>query len=100
MWYVYIIRSVASNDQEYTGSTSNLRQRIDDHNAGKSRHTCKYAPWELLWYCAFQQKMRALEFERYLKSHSGRAFAAKRLTGPKRDRAVAFGMQPPESTSF
>jgi len=80
MWYVYIIRSLTSDNQEYTGSTSNFRQRLADHNAGKSRHTAKYVPWELLWYCAFPEKMRAIEFEKYLKSHSGRAFATKRLT--------------------
>jgi putative endonuclease len=79
MWYVYIIRSVGHSDQEYTGATENLKQRIGDHNAGKSAHTAKYKPWKLLWYSAFPDKMTALEFEKYLKSHSGRAFAKKRL---------------------
>jgi hypothetical protein len=36
-------------------------------------------PWVLLWYGAFREKHAALEFETYLKSHSGRAFAKKRL---------------------
>ena len=79
MWYVYIIRSVSSPNQEYTGATEDLRQRIADHNAGKSSHTAKFRPWELLWYCSFPDKMMALTFEKYLKSHSGRAFAKKRL---------------------
>ena len=79
MWYVYIIRSVSSPDQEYTGSTADLKRRMTDHNAGKSPHTSKFIPWELAWYCAFQNTHRALAFEKYLKSHSGRAFAKKRL---------------------
>lgn len=79
MWYVYIIRSVNFPDQEYTGASEDLKQRIADHNAGKSTHTAKFAPWELVWYCAFADKMKALKFEKYLKSHSGRAFANKRL---------------------
>ena len=79
MWYVYIIRSLAFSDQEYTGATENLKQRLADHNAGKSAHTAKFMPWELIWYSAFSDKYKALEFERYLKSHSGRAFASKRL---------------------
>jgi predicted GIY-YIG superfamily endonuclease len=79
MWYVYIIRSVAFPEQEYTGATLDLRRRISDHNAGKSSHTTKFKPWTLIWYCAFRDKYKALEFERYLKSHSGRAFAKKRL---------------------
>lgn len=29
---------------------------------------------------SFPDKYKALEFEKYLKSHSGRAFAKKRLT--------------------
>ncbi|MFC2952606.1 GIY-YIG nuclease family protein [Marinicaulis aureus] len=81
MWYVYIIRSVASPEQEYTGATENLKQRMADHNAGKSSHTAKYAPWEILWYSAFPDKLKALAFEKYLKSHSGRAFTKKRLIG-------------------
>lgn len=79
MWYVYILRSRSSPEQEYTGASENLRERIAAHNAGKSPHTAKYRPWRLLWYCAFPDKEIALAFERYLKSHSGRAFAKKRL---------------------
>jgi len=79
MWYVYIIRSINFPEQEYIGATSNLKRRLPEHNAGKSAHTAKFKPWELVCYCAFRAKMRALEFETYLKSHSGRAFAKKRL---------------------
>jgi predicted GIY-YIG superfamily endonuclease len=79
VWYVYIIRSVSSPLQEYTGTTADLRQRLLDHNTGKSTHTAKYRPWEVIWYSAFQDKYKALEFEKYLKSHSGRAFAKKAI---------------------
>ena len=89
MWYVYIIRSVSDPAQEYTGATADLRQRIADHNARKSTHTAKYAPWKLVWYCAFPEKMSALAFETYLKSHSGRAFAKKRLTSAIAPRSDA-----------
>jgi putative endonuclease len=79
MFYVYIIRSLSSPDQEYTGFSEDLKQRIKDHNSGKSSYTSKYLPWKLVWYSAFPAKETALAFEAYLKSHSGRAFAAKRL---------------------
>jgi predicted GIY-YIG superfamily endonuclease len=79
LWYVYIIRSAAFPEEEYTGATADLKQRMAAHNAGKSTHTAKYGPWTLVWYCAFLDKHKALEFEKYLKSHSGRAFAKKRL---------------------
>ena len=80
LWYVYIIRSATSPEQEYIGATADLKRRMTDHNAGKSSHTAKFIPWELMWYSAFSDKYRALEFEKYLKSHSDRAFAKKRLT--------------------
>ena len=79
MWYVYIVRSVNNPDPEYIGATSDLRRRLSDHNAGKSAHTAKFKPWQLTWYCAFPDKYKALAFEKYLKSHSGRAFAKKRF---------------------
>jgi putative endonuclease len=79
MWYVYIIRSTSSPGQSYVGATADLKQRIADHNAGKSTHTAKFMPWDLIWYSAFADKFRALAFEKYLKSHSGKAFANKRL---------------------
>ena len=80
MGYVYIIRRVGFPEQEHTGATADLRQRLEDHNTGKSAHTSKFAPWELKCYVALPDKQRAIELERYLKSHSGRAFAKKRLT--------------------
>ena len=80
MWYVYIIRSTISPEHDYVGATTDLTRRIADHNAGKSNHTAKFIPWKLVWYSAFPDKYKALEFEKYMKSHSGRAFAKKRLT--------------------
>jgi len=80
MWYVYIIRSANFPDQEYTGASEDPKQRLTDHNAGRSAHTAKYKPWKLVWYCAFPDNYKALAFEKYLKSHSGHAFAKKRLT--------------------
>ena len=81
MWYVYIIRSISHPEQEYVGTTADLKRRLPEHNAGRSAHTAKFKPWQLVWYCAFPDKFKALEFEKYLKSHSGRAFAKKRLSG-------------------
>ncbi|MFN4025311.1 MAG: GIY-YIG nuclease family protein [Hyphomonas sp.] len=78
-WYVYIIRSQSTPGQIYIGASGDLKQRIADHNASKSPHTAKYVPWKMEWYCAFPDKHAALAFEKYLKSHSGRAFARKRL---------------------
>src|SRR5438045_171539 len=69
MWYVYIIRSIEFPDQEYIGATEDLKRRLPEHNAGRSAHTAKFKPWQLVWYCAFPDKYKALAFEKYLKSH-------------------------------
>jgi predicted GIY-YIG superfamily endonuclease len=79
MYYVYIIRSMANSRRIYIGATEDLKQRLADNNAGKSPHTAKFMPWELECYVTFPEKQRAYDFEKYLKSHSGRAFASKRL---------------------
>ena len=79
MWYVYILRSIAAPEQEYTGATTDLERRLADHNAGRSAHTAKFRPWQVVCHSAFPEKQKALDFEKYLKSHSGRAFAKKRL---------------------
>jgi putative endonuclease len=79
MKYVYLIQSVPYPDRRYVGITSNVTRRIRDHNEGKSHHTAKYKPWDLVTYIAFSDEKRAAVFERYLKTGSGRAFANKRL---------------------
>ena len=79
MCYVYLLQSEAFAGQRYVGMTSDLRQRLTEHNAGKSSHTSKYVPWKLVTYIAFSDDQKAEAFERYLKSGSGHAFAKKRL---------------------
>lgn len=61
------------------GLTDDLRNRLKEHNAGESTHTRKYLPWRLVTYVAFSDEQKAISFERYLKTASGRAFTNKRL---------------------
>jgi putative endonuclease len=79
MYYVYLIKSLSTTRQRYVGITTNLEQRLREHNAGKSVHTSKFKPWKLTTYVAFTDGAKAEAFERYLKSGSGHAFARKRL---------------------
>jgi predicted GIY-YIG superfamily endonuclease len=79
MKYVYLLQSLAIPTQRYTGVTGDLEERLRAHNAGASTHTAKYRPWKLVTYLCFQDDQRALDFERYLKTGSGQAFANKRL---------------------
>ncbi len=79
MKYVYLLESIAFPEENYVGLTDDLRARLDTHNAGRSPHTAKFKPWRLVTYIAFSDDTKAIAFERYLKSASGRAFAKKRL---------------------
>jgi len=79
MFYVYLIQSQEFPGQRYVGFTADLKQRLVTHNTGGSKHTAKYKPWKLVSYHAFVSKRRAQEFEYYLKTGSGKAFANKRF---------------------
>lgn len=79
MHYVYLLESEQIAGERYVGMSSDLKQRIAEHNAGKSPHTAKFRPWRLVSYVAFSDPTKALAFERYLKSGSGHAFARRRL---------------------
>ncbi|MFZ2029073.1 MAG: GIY-YIG nuclease family protein [Vitreimonas sp.] len=79
MFYVYMLRSEIHPNERYTGFTTNLEQRLKKHNEGASIHTAKHKPWRLVSSLAFENERRACEFERYLKSGSGKAFANKRF---------------------
>jgi predicted GIY-YIG superfamily endonuclease len=79
LFWVYIIQSQARLERYYTGFTEDLDARLRDHNAGKLPNTARYAPWRMKTAIAFTDRDQALDFERYLKTSSGRAFAKKRL---------------------
>jgi predicted GIY-YIG superfamily endonuclease len=79
MKYVYLLESIDFPNQSYVGLADDLRARLGAHNAGQSAHTSKFKPWRLVTYIAFSDPAKAVAFERYLKSPSGRAFAKKRL---------------------
>lgn len=76
MHFVYVLESFDGHHW-YVGVTDNPERRLVEHNAGQSIHTNKYRPWKMRTYVTFIDRKRAEEFERYLKSHSGRAFTAK-----------------------
>ncbi len=77
--YVYILRSLADTNRHYVGLTSNLDARLKKHNDGGCIHTAKFRPWRIETAVAFRSENKAIAFEQYLKSHSGRAFAKKHL---------------------
>ena len=79
MYYVYILQSINFQKQFYAGFSENINSRLDEHNKGKSINTNKFKPWKMIYYCVFNDKKKALNFEKYLKTASGIAFRNKRL---------------------
>jgi len=75
--YVYMLQSLDEPDRYYVGMTEDLSGRLSAHNARKVPHTSKFAPWQIETAVAFRDRSKAVAFEKYLKSHSGRAFAKK-----------------------
>ena len=74
MHYVYILQCV---DGFYVGCTDNLKERMKRHRSGHVQSTKHRQPVMLKNYFAFDDKYKAFEFEKYLKSASGRAFTKK-----------------------
>ena len=74
MKYVYVLVSTSAPDRTYVGVTRDLPRRLKEHDAGKCKHTRKYAPWTCLVALRFAKDATADRFERYLKAGSGRAF--------------------------
>ena len=77
-YYTYILLSLKSHIF-YFGSTNNIENRLKLHNSGRVRFTRPHIPWKLVWYGSFQTEKEARDFELYLKSGAGKAFAYKRL---------------------
>ena len=74
---VYLLQSDRDPARHYVGVTSNLGNRLDAHNAGQNSHTAEHRPWHVLVHLEFRTEQAALDFEKYLKSGSGRAFAKR-----------------------
>ena len=77
MYYVYILR--LKDKTFYIGYSSNLKQRVATHQKGEISQTKNLLSVKLAFYAAFESKLKALQFEKYLKTTSGWAFRNKRL---------------------
>lgn len=73
--FVYILRSDVNPSRHYVGVTSDVRRRLEKHNHAPNGYTVHSRPWSLVVSMEFGPQAAALNFEKYLKSGSGRAFA-------------------------
>ena len=70
MFYVYVLKG--DDGQHYVGYSSDLKQRIKQHQSGNNEST-KYQSWELIYYEAYKTEAQARDRERKLKHH-GRVY--------------------------
>jgi putative endonuclease len=78
MFYVYVLIS-DTDGQLYTGSTTDLKRRLLEHDAGKVRSTTKRRPLSLLYYEACLNESNARRREKYLKTGMGKRYLKQRL---------------------
>lgn len=71
MYYIYCLQC---EDGYYIGCTQDLKDRLERHEKGQILATANRLPIHLHFYFVIQDKNKAFEFEKYLKSGSGRAF--------------------------
>jgi putative endonuclease len=72
--------SEADNDW-YTGTAADLRQRVKQHSEGRVRSTASRRPFRLIYYEACLERTDAYRRERFLKSGKGKRFIRNRLAG-------------------
>ncbi len=61
MYYVYVLQS--EKGKKYIGYTQNMRERLEQHNAGKSAYT-KGSKWELIYFEGYRTEAQARRRER------------------------------------
>jgi putative endonuclease len=76
-YHVYLIISDGYPDKFYKGFTTNIAKQLSEHNQGKVKSIAAYRPWCMQTVISFDSEKRAHVIEKYLKSHSGRAFSSK-----------------------
>lgn len=71
MFYVYILQSL-KDFRTYTGFTSNVGERLHQHNIGQVKATQYRRPFKILFTEQFTTMVEAKKRELYWKSGAGR----------------------------
>ena len=93
VYFVYVIRSL-NFDYSYVGHTKDLKQRMIEHNKGKTRSNKAYKPFNLVYFEDYKTRLEAVKREKYFKSGSGRELLKKILKNApvvQLDRIPDFG---------
>jgi putative endonuclease len=78
-YYLYILQSL-KDKKFYTGITSDLKRRFQEHNSGKNISTSYRRPFKLIYYEAYLLKKDVEAREKYLKTSMGKRVIKKQLS--------------------
>jgi putative endonuclease len=78
MFYTYVLQSLKDKGL-YIGFSTDLKNRIIEHNKGMVPATANRLPVIIVYYEACLGKQKAVEREKALKSGFGRAYLKRRL---------------------
>ena len=81
IWYLYVVR--CSDDTLYTGITTDLKRRLNEHNTSKrgAKYTKTRRPTNLVYYELYQSRSNAQKAE----------YKFKKLTREQKERIVIRG---------
>ena len=75
---VYVLISLLDSTL-YTGMTLDVANRLNEHNAGKSKYTKGHMPWQIIYQETQPDWATARLREKYLKSAAGKQWLYKQL---------------------
>ena len=78
MFFVYVLKSISEN-WYYVGLTNNLDRRLKQHNLKKVRSTIAHTPFKLVYSRSFNTRLKARDYEKYLKVRSNKEKLIKDL---------------------
>ncbi len=68
-YQVYIVQNPAG--KKYIGLSSNIENRLDQHNSGGSKYTKTRGPWSFIWASEKMDLSEARKLENKLKRQKG-----------------------------
>jgi putative endonuclease len=77
IFYLYILK--CSDNTFYTGVTSNLDLRLQQHNSGQTQSIKNKIPFELIYSEEFKTRAEAIKREKYFKTAASRRFLKSKL---------------------
>ena len=66
---VYVLRN--DSGRLYIGLSEDVSRRLEQHNAGLSKWTAKYRPWQIAWQSDQLSISEARKLENHLKRQKG-----------------------------